>query len=544
MTLRAHQKAFDQVISGIIAGSGVTDIVAHVCPGGGKSTLAIQAGRLIKAGLADKICWIAPRASLQDQAERNFIDPYFRRMFQHDMLIRSSTNDHNPTRGMSGFVSTYQAIAVDNDHTVLNDFARYRYILVLDEFHHLADDGEWTMDIDKLYRRAAYRVLMTGTLSRGDEKKIAFVPYIMTGERESRPCFDNCENTDLITYTRQDALADQAIIPLEFHFADGVSTWQKESGKVVTAKLSTTRHDSNQALYTALKTEYAQELLAEGIAHWQNHRKTINRNGSLLVVAASIEAAKEYTDQLKRQGLHAEIATSDDTVEAVRQIKALKAGKLKILVTVAMAYEGLDVPSISHIICLTNVRSMPWIEQMVARSVRIDPLAGPYSTQKGYIFAPADRMFVELARKIEQDQTQAVAIAASKQASKPEGSGGGAPGRPSITPLSSKLIQPDGQANMFFIDDYRAPAPPRYEKTQREIERELRETIDDHVKAFCRIYCVKIAALNRQLKEMCGKPRENMTVKEMEALLKYLLRNYEIPKTRQPGVVLSPVPWR
>jgi superfamily II DNA or RNA helicase len=473
-------------------------------------------------------------------------------MFGHQMLIRSSTNDHNPCRGLQGFVTTYQAAAVDYEKTTLRDFERYRYILVLDEFHHLEESGEWTEPIRELYRKAAFRVLMTGTMARGDEKRIAFLNYVKQGDNFVA-CPIHNGNHAYIGYICKDALADRAIIPLEFHFADGVANWRKVSGKEVTAKLSTSRSDANQALYTALKTEYAQELLAAGVTHWQDHSAQFHQlksgrayrvenpenRGSLLVVAPSIETAKEYTSLLKRQGLHAEIATSDDTPHAVKQIKALKAGKLKIMVSVGMCYEGLDVPSISHIVCLTNIRSQPWIEQMVARAVRIDPLAGPYETQKGFIFAPADRMFVELARRIEADQTEAVARV--KEATMEPGTNGdlfgGGGGRPKITPLSSKLLH--GQGNLFNIQ-----GAGTYQKTQREIEAELRGEIDDHVKAFCRVYCVKIAALNRQLKELYGKSRESMTVAELRNLKSYLGANYAVPQRKEPGVVLTPVPVR
>jgi len=538
MGLRTHQKDFDRTISGIIAGSGVKTIVAHVTPGGGKSTLPIQAGRLLTAGLADRLCWICPRASLQDQAERNFIDPRFRQMFGHNLVIRSSTNEDNPCRGTSGFATTYQALAVDDRQTVLHDFWLHRYILILDEFHHLADDGEWTEPIRELYGRAAFRVLMTGTLARGDQKQIAFLNYIpdpFGGEGDFVPCFpaDSADKV-LIKYTRRDALADRAIIPLEFHFAEGVARWQKESGRVVDAKLSTGRRDANQALYTALKTEYAQELLQEGMAHWQNHRGMMNQSSSLLVVAASIESAKEYTGILKRQGLHAEIATSDDIPEAVKQIKALKAGKLKILVCVAMVYEGLDVPSVSHIICLTNIRSLPWIEQMVARANRIDPIGGAYETQKGFIFAPADRMFVDLARKIEADQYEAVAKQ-KKVMEIREGAGNGNGGGPHITPLSSKLI--NGQADLFGYSPPRCGAPPSYDcgKTQREIETELREEIEAHVRAYARTYACHPGTLNGMVKKYFGRKREMMAVAELERVKNYLLQNYPVPQKAGRG---------
>ncbi|MEI7752406.1 MAG: DEAD/DEAH box helicase family protein [Candidatus Omnitrophota bacterium] len=525
--LRKHQQDFDQTITGIINGSGVTTIVAHCTPGGGKSTLPIQAGRLITAGLADRICWIAPRASLQDQAERNFIDARFRQMFGHNLTIRSSTNQMNPSRGLAGWVSTYQALAVDDQKTALRDFEMFRYILVLDEFHHLAADGEWTEPIKELYERAAFRVLMTGTLARGDEKKIAFVPYSEKTPGEFVNDFKVWPSGAIITYTRKDALADHAIIPLEFHFADGVASWRKESGRETTANLSTGRGDANQALYTALKTEYAQELLAEGVKHWQDHPK----GGSLLVVAASIESAKEYTALLKRQGLHAAIATSDDTPEAVKQIKALKAGKLKILVTVAMAYEGLDVPSISHIICLTNVRSMPWIEQMVARAVRIDPLAGPYETQRGYIFAPADRMFTELATKIESDQTEAVALGKKEALAKGENGelfeGGEA--RPRITPLSSKLLH-SRQQPIYQLAD-----ASNQIMTNREKEENIRGAIKRHIGEYSFNNRMSPKQINYELFERFGKPREQMTLLELEAVLTHVKSKYALSHIRGAG---------
>ncbi|MBN2251138.1 MAG: DEAD/DEAH box helicase family protein, partial [Candidatus Altiarchaeota archaeon] len=164
------------VISGIIGGSDVRDIIVKATPGSGKSSLPIIAGGLVTAGLADSICWVCPRMSLQDQAERNFVDPFFRRLLNHNLAIRSSTNEVNPCRGTNGFVTTYQAVGVDKRQTMLKDFRKKRYILVLDEYHHAEEEGPWTQALIPLYDKAAYRVLMTGTMARGDGKKIAFTP--------------------------------------------------------------------------------------------------------------------------------------------------------------------------------------------------------------------------------------------------------------------------------------------------------------------------------------------------------------------------------
>jgi len=235
---RKHQIEFESVIDDIANGSRVRTIVVHVTTGGGKSSLPIIASRLIDAGLADVISWIVPRKSLQDQGERNFMDPFFRDMFGHERLIRSSTNEDDPCRGLSGFATTYQAISQDEGKTVLMDFIRRRHVLFLDEFHHAEEDGEWHESLRPLVKRAEFLVLMTGTLNRGDGKRIAFLPYghVAASEAEGSTISINFEEgistysetgdrpgvmttgggtLSIIRYTRRDALEKQAIIPLK-----------------------------------------------------------------------------------------------------------------------------------------------------------------------------------------------------------------------------------------------------------------------------------------------------------------------------------------
>ena len=76
--LRAHQRALANLVAAIARGeaTGVTDILAAVTPGGGKSLLpVIAAAHLIKAGIVERICWVVPRDSLRLQAEEAFADP-------------------------------------------------------------------------------------------------------------------------------------------------------------------------------------------------------------------------------------------------------------------------------------------------------------------------------------------------------------------------------------------------------------------------------------------------------------------------------------
>lgn len=547
--LRKHQSEMISIVGGIISGSGIKDIIIKATPGAGKSSLPIIAGKLITAGMADALCWVCPRMSLQDQAERNFIDPFFRDLLKHRLVIRASTNEKNPCRGMNGFVTTYQAIGVDKDQTVLNEFMRKRYVLILDEYHHAeAEDGSWTKALLPLYEKASYRVLMSGTLSRGDGKKLAFTPYIET-KGGCVPVLEGDHETAVIEYTRADALAEKAILPLSFIFAEGSARWEKRGGKIVDSKISTAHgENARHALYTALHTEYATELLTYAVTHWTSHRDTKNRHAKLLVVAASIKYAKQYSDYLKGKGLNARIATSDDGPDAIKAIKAYKSNKVDILVSVNICYEGLDVPAISHIACLTNIRSYEWILQMAARAVRVDPNGGRYEDQCAYVFAPNDQMFIEIKSQIEAEQIPFIEAQRNtpRQADGAQAEDGGfrlepAPG--GIIPLSSALI---GKREMLLGQ---REIPPT-EKTASEQEAELREKIDNHIKRYAAQNRFKPQTLNYEVLLAMRKGRADMTIKELENCLAHVRAKYPLSFIRGTGRRCStkaqpfPCTWR
>ena len=103
-------------------------------------------------------------------------------------------------------------------------------------------------------------------------------------------------------------------------------------------------------------------------------------------------------------GQVAQLATSD----APRAHEILAAFRLlaepSILVTVAMAYEGLDAPEVAVVAALTHIRSRSWLEQMVARATRIDPHGGAYETQRALVFHPDDPLFARFRRRMETEQ--------------------------------------------------------------------------------------------------------------------------------------------
>ena len=137
--LRSHQRALQALVAAIARGeaTGVSDILAAVTPGGGKSLLpVIAAAELIAAGRIDRVVWVVPRDSLRLQAEEAFADPAWRASLGHAVSVRAADNEPDPARGLGGYVTTYQAVAAA-PALHLAEARAHRTLLVVDEVHHL-----------------------------------------------------------------------------------------------------------------------------------------------------------------------------------------------------------------------------------------------------------------------------------------------------------------------------------------------------------------------------------------------------------------------
>ena len=488
--------------------------------------LPVLAGKLIEVGMADAICWIVPRKTLQWQGESNFHDPVFRKMLNHDFSIRASTNNPNPCRGTNGMISTYQAVGIDSRQTVLSDFMTKRYILFLDEGHHVMEGGVWHEALQPIVDKAEYLILMTGTASRGDKAAIAFMPY----GKNLR------SDTERIIYTRKDALKEKAIIPLYFSFSDAKARWIDQQGQEVSCEsvASIQKKDASKAIYTAISTDYANDLLIKGVSHWANHKKR-HPSSRLLIVTANVELARKAISFLTRRfRVSMEIATSHETVAAQIAIRNFKAGITDVLVGVAMFYEGFSCKQVSHIIALTHIRTKEWLEQMFARSVRIDPDAGPYESQYGYIFAPDDPLLRNVVSQIEAEQSPfAKKPIANKQESlfgdgiAPDAGGGENcqfDNIYGIVPIGSQMT---GDRELA-LGQKEAVGTAFIPTTPSEIEASLRDQIERHVRLFSFENRHNPKRLNSEIKQFFQKPRDLMSAAELTKTLEYVKKSYPL----------------
>jgi superfamily II DNA or RNA helicase len=532
---RRHQDQFGELCARLRDGAAPAPrrIICATTPGGGKSLLPVIAASQLIPEVADRIAWVVPRRSLQSQAESEFQKANFRAILNHSVSIRRSTNEADPCRGHQGFATTYQAIGMANAHLV-EEFRRHRYILVLDEPHHVEEEGSWEAALAPLVKRAVLTVYMSGTLERGNRKKIAFLPYRDTPDGDVIDLRQTPE-TAVIQYTRSDALEDKAVLPIHFELMDGTAQWIGRDGVTYATQISNAAANTSEAIYTALKTQFAVHLLDECAGHWMSYRATHPRS-KLLVVTANIEDAKKYLLHVKKAGIKAAIATSDDSALASANIEKFRSvgekTSLDCLVTVAMAYEGLDVPAVTHIACLTHIRSKPWIEQMIARATRFDREAGPWEEQMAYVYTPDDRNMTGIIGHMQAEQ-----IALIKKGKTLDGldellEAPREPGeRRTITPVGSmggkrRWSRIGGQKNGAVAAPPKPVGPP-----PSVLEAELREKIQSHCKSCDVVYFDrKWGEANKRVAKTFGKSRVEMNLGQLQQVMKWLEYYYPLGK--------------
>jgi superfamily II DNA or RNA helicase len=568
--LRTHQRLVAGVVEAIATGqTELADILAAVTPGGGKSLLpVIAAARLVAAGVVDRICWIVPRDSLRLQAEEAFADPAWRAALGHAVSVRAAENAPDPCRGLQGYVTTYQGIAAQPD-LHLAEFRRHRYLVVVDEVHHLPslaeidplapdDEASWSRAILPLLETARVRLLLSGTLERADGRAILWLPYRPGRRAGTREVELEAPGLAVVGYSRAQALAERAVLPVDFGALDGEAEWLDEERRHVGPhRVSGDLEVARAALFTALRTGFARDLLhrafdaTRALRAERRERRGIAPGleapglGKLLVVAPDQDSARKYLAWLRgwvpRGGAErvARIATSSER-DAQETLAAFRLRpEPSVLVTVAMAYEGLDAPETCVCACMTQIRSRAWLEQMIARATRVDPNAGTYDDQRALVFHPDDLLFRRFRERIEREQgTLARHPKPRRQGELPLDLAGERPDP--IVPLASNAtalrwdrLAPGPDFAAVRPEQFLARQPDLLEvPSLREREMRLRvgrmlaaQAVEDEDTLRIARGAGAHHAYAAALKRVMGKGRAEMSLAELEATVAWLERN-------------------
>ncbi len=473
----------------------------------------------------------------------------------------------------------------------LAEFRRRRYLLVVDEVHHLpavaandnaaapADDAAgWSAAIEPLLALAAVCLLLSGTLERADGRRILGLPYRRAaGGREEVDL--TAPGLAVVGYSRARALAERAVLPVSFGALDGEASWlgpEEENGRRPhlgphRLHAPAPNEATRPALFTALRTGFAEALLRRGFETTRRLRAARRKRlglspaeparglGKLLVVAPDQIQARRYLETLRgwmppAQRITAALAVSEErgaheTLAAFRLTP-----EPSVLVTVAMAYEGLDAPEVAVVAALTHIRSRPWLEQMVARATRVDPYAGPYETQRATVFHPDDPLFARFRWRMEREQgTRAAPPKPPRQQKLPlpdwlEDEMAEARERQGIVPLESNALAlrlstlrpgPDLAAGLAAArtpdpqgDLLEAPSAAERRLRGRLGELVASQAVEDMAEGIAHTLVPAgrgdglYHAYNAVLKRATGgKARAEMTLAELEAAVEWLGRN-------------------
>lgn len=451
--LLSHQSQFQDHCRLAKASTTLTQIFAHVVPGGGKSVLPVIAAHELIPIRADGIAWAVPRSNLRTQAEMTFQYQWLRSLLGHSLEIRSAINEHNPMRDKNGYVTTYDAIIAATTYSTnphVEMFDRKRMILVLDEGFHIPVGGDTHKAIQPLIDRAAIIIWMGGCVTRNDNERLALFDYLPPDvKNRCHVDFSDNQFRRVCRYTIADATRDHQLIQIKFELRDSEAAWEIEddsTGVISNEKIKTfdgaSKRDTARGLMTALNTEFAERLLIEAAEYWLKRRRH-NPRSKFIVVASLISAAEDAIRILFKMGISRndiDIATTKDEKAAEIAIDRFcnrpripPRPPLAGLSTVGMCYEGMDCPPADVLCCLTHIRSHEWIEQMLHRVSRFDRDGLPWEQQFATIFAPKDRFFLEILEKIRAAQAPYVTEIVPPPPPPPP------PDRGRINPLNSNM---------------------------------------------------------------------------------------------------------
>jgi hypothetical protein len=468
-------------------------------------------------------------------------------------------------RDTAGYATTYQSLAaalpLGNDNPHLITFCNKRMGLFIDEGQHCALTSVFHKAIEPLVQRAAFVIIASGRLSRHDKKMIAYLDYL-SPDTKNRRLVDLSDSPErrVIRYGLGDATKERQLIEIKFELRDAGAAWEVEydDGKVDEAGIKTFDNadpiNTSRALFTALRTDFANDLLCEAGEFWINRRKTNSRSKFLVVCTSIVQANAACRLLRSRLGIAAEVAHSDDEAadDAILRFRGKKRPAIDVLVTVQMAYEGLDCPAADVLACLTHIRSSEWIEQCVHRVSRFDRDGPRWERQFATIFAPKDRFFRDIMTEMEEEQAPYIV----ETVVMPPGPPG--PPKPTVYPLESEMgaasaysfgglpIDGNDHANLnsalrmaelygdwpidkakrFF--DAMSAAPPAAPQAEEEIkphserERDLKKAIEDYKrKDYNPSDPASVERFKRRAKvirRMFNKKPEDLTIPQLQAV--------------------------
>lgn len=373
--------------------AGRTNHMGVFVPGYGKTITALASFVIANAlGIAQKLVVFVPRGNLRDQ----YADPEeLHKVFQFfgtrgfSFCVADSDAVFLKNLNTQIIVTTYQYASGAKGNAALQKFCETApCMFVMDEVHHLAEEGSWAVAIKQL--ECACSVSLSGTPLRSDNKLLFGVPFEV---RED----GNQYYVALHEVTLRDAHKEGKILKkIDVHIVDYAVTMKRnDTGEVVELTLGQmleiAKSKSEFDAYLARKNlrfheVYLRNLLAPAFQAFGQKRAAFAHQQSspdskvlgatapqMLVIAMSnAHAAAMHEFIVRNFPTYSCARIGQDVPQKEREklLKKYRQGSIDVMVQVDMIGEGTDIKPISLIVKSDLVRAWSKTLQQIFRGMR------------------------------------------------------------------------------------------------------------------------------------------------------------------------------
>jgi len=331
-------------------------------------------------------------------------------------ISRTTTNNNRAAdQSLEGIICTFASLG--EILRMVSDWDR-AVILVLDEFHHLEEEGKWTEPLREVRVGDGDLIVRAILLSGTPWHETGSLPTSLVAYDE----MGYVKHDDIYTYG--DAVneddGERNVVPIEFRFIDGVAEQEvlnKETGEVVDIRYLDTQSGMKKddpltpfvdfGAHTIHQYDAVTELIDRAVQRLDQVRAVDGTEyaGGIFITMFSeqAEAVKHYLRKVHKK--NAVVVKSDDPKahDAIETFS--ESHDQEWIIAINMISEGVDVPRLKVLGDLTNKKTLMHVIQRWGRVLRrVRKPDNSFATNpSAYVYAINHPFLREVAQKIEDE---------------------------------------------------------------------------------------------------------------------------------------------
>jgi superfamily II DNA or RNA helicase len=350
-------------------------------PGSGKTLTASHIAKcLIDEGRVDYVICFSPSRMVSTSIQRTF-----------EKVLGRPFNGH---LGAIGVSKTYHSMSVS--HELLDNLSMSRVLVVFDEIHHCAGNGDspansWGMKLlATIQHLATYTLSLSGTPWRTDTLPIPLASYL---EKDGSITCD-------FVYGLKEAIQDEScrlpqIVAVD---VDKVMVRKDQESHFYDSIESMLESENVNYRMILNHPEVMQFMLGLSIKKLDSIREQSPNAGGLVVASSYVHALKIQAILDGYFGKRSTLVSCrvDDSTEL---IDAFREGSSEWIISIAMISEGTDIPRLQVCCNLTDVTTELYFRQILGRVLR---MTDSYE-RVGYMYMLAEPSLIEYAERLAED---------------------------------------------------------------------------------------------------------------------------------------------